>query len=147
MSTVGRRLPRCRTCPSKMIIVIRTCGWWSRGGRLRLITSHHISWQVLGNLAVVCSMCSIWCFRKLPRIHGWVDGRMVSQTFLRPTPVHELLYLAPATLDLSFVSPRDLSTSNHAINPTIVSSVIFFVKEPLWMSPSKSDVSIFRTSQ
>jgi hypothetical protein len=28
-----------------------------------------------------------------------------------------------------------------------VSSVIFFVKEPLWMSPSKSDVSIFRTSQ
>ncbi len=36
-----------------------------------------------------------------------------------------------------------LSTSNHAINPTIASSVIFFVKEPLWMSPSKSDVSIF----
>lgn len=51
LSTVGRRLPRCRQmCPSNMIIVIRTCGWWwSRGGHLRLIRSHHISWQVLGN--------------------------------------------------------------------------------------------------
>lgn len=89
LSTVGRRLPRCRQmCPSNMIIVIRTCGWWwSRGGRLRLIRSHHISWQVLGNLAVVCSMCSIWCFRKLPPIDpwmGWTDG--VTNFFATHTP-------------------------------------------------------------
>lgn len=89
LSTVGRRLPRCRqTCPSNMIIVIRTCGWWwSRGGHLRLIRSHHISWQVLGNLAVVCSMCSILVFSKVATdrsMDGWTDG--VTNFFATHTP-------------------------------------------------------------
>jgi hypothetical protein len=120
-------------------------------GRLSLIRSHQISWQVWDNLAVVCS---IWWFRSCHRwMDGWchklcddsevaTDGRMVSQT-LRPTPT-PMIVLGTCNIGPFFCFPRGSWQATMQLTPQSGSSVIFSVKEPLWMSPSKSDVSIFQ---
>ncbi len=142
MSTVGA-VTQVSNVPIKYDSRVRTCGWWSRGGRLSLIRSHHISWQVWDNLAVVCSMCSLWFGESEVATDKWMNGRRTVSQTLWPTPT-TIIVLGTCNIGPFFCFTPISTSDHHAFNPTIGSSVIFSVKEPLWMSPSKSDVSIFQ---